>query len=212
MAHTVCPWWIGYLLASPLRRLAYHPAKILSPYVRQGMTVLEPGPGMGFFTLELARLTGATGRVVAVDIQRKMLDSLKRRAARAGLLDRLDIRLAQPDSLGVADLAGAVDFVLAFAMVHEIPSAGAFFAEAAQEIWQGIVVEQTEACVTEKSWLEAGGFTAVAVKVWAVRGAAWMEAEVVRMVIPGSVNGGQVPPSAPWSENFRSAASIFPEP
>ena len=137
MAHTVCPWWIGYLLASPLRRLAYHPAKILSPYVRQGMTVLEPGPGMGFFTLELARLTGATGRVVAVDIQRKMLDSLKRRAARAGLLDRLDIRLAQPDSLGVADLAGAVDFVLAFAMVHEMPSAGAFFAEAAQVLRPG---------------------------------------------------------------------------
>jgi hypothetical protein len=44
MAHRVCPWWIGYLLANPLRRwLGQDPAKILSPYVREGMTVLEPG-------------------------------------------------------------------------------------------------------------------------------------------------------------------------
>ena len=33
---------------------------------------------MGFFTLELARLVGARGRVVAVDIQAKMLERLKR--------------------------------------------------------------------------------------------------------------------------------------
>lgn len=131
MPHSVCPWWVGYLLASPLRRLMYNPDKILAPHVREGMTVLEPGPGMGFFTLELARRVGASGRVVAVDIQARMLDRLKRRAAHAGLLPRLDIRLAQPDSMGLAGMAGAVDFVLAFAMVHEMPSAAAFFEEAA---------------------------------------------------------------------------------
>ena len=80
MPHAVCPWRIGYLLASPLRRLLHDPAKILAPYVREGMTVLEPGPGMGFFTLELARRVGASGRVVAVDIQPRMLDRLKRPA------------------------------------------------------------------------------------------------------------------------------------
>ena len=53
------------MLASPLRRLLHDPAKILAPYVREGMTVLEPGPGMGFFTLDLARRVGASGRVVA---------------------------------------------------------------------------------------------------------------------------------------------------
>jgi len=62
--HSVCPWWMGYLLACPLRRLWQDPANIVAPYVREGMTVLEPGPGMGFFTLELARRVGASGRVV----------------------------------------------------------------------------------------------------------------------------------------------------
>jgi len=85
----VCPWWLGYLLVSPVRRLVQDPRKVLAPYVREGMTVLEPGPGMGFFTLELARLVGPSGRVVALDIQPRMLAGLSRRIARAGLLERL---------------------------------------------------------------------------------------------------------------------------
>ncbi len=48
-----------------------------------------------------------------------------------GLLDRIDARLAGADSLGIADLAGRVDFTLAFAVVHEMPSASQFFAEVA---------------------------------------------------------------------------------
>jgi ubiquinone/menaquinone biosynthesis C-methylase UbiE len=69
MKHGVCPWWLGYWLISPVRRLGQNPHDILLPYVREGMTVLEPGPGMGFFTIELARLVGASGKVVAVDVQ-----------------------------------------------------------------------------------------------------------------------------------------------
>jgi ubiquinone/menaquinone biosynthesis C-methylase UbiE len=137
MPHSVCPWWIGYLLASPLRRLLHSPSDILRPYVREGMKVLEPGPGMGFFTLELARLVGPSGRVVAVDIQPNMLVSLKRRAAKAGLVERIDARLAEPDSLGLQDIAGTVDFLLAFAMVHEMPSSASFFADAAQAMKDG---------------------------------------------------------------------------
>lgn len=135
--HKVCPWWLGYLLASPLRRLLQDPARILSPYVREGMIVLEPGPGMGFFTLELARLVGPGGRVVAIDIQPRMLGGLKRRLAKAGLLDCVDIRAARPDSMGLADLAGRVDFVLAFAVVHEMPSASSFFVESYQALKPG---------------------------------------------------------------------------
>jgi len=131
MAHRVCPWWLGYFLLNPLRRFGQNPTNILSPHVREGMTVLEPGPGMGFFTLELARLVGSSGRVIAVDVQPKMLTRLKRRAAKAGLLDRLNLRLALPDSLNISDLAGSVDFTLAFAVVHEFPDAARAFAEVA---------------------------------------------------------------------------------
>jgi ubiquinone/menaquinone biosynthesis C-methylase UbiE len=127
--HRVCPWWLGYFLASPLRRLIEDPGAIVAPYVREGMTVLEPGPGMGFFTLEMARQVGSSGRVIAVDIQPRMIASLKRRAARARLLERIDARVAEPDSMKLDGLSGAVDFALAYAVVHELPDVGSFFAE-----------------------------------------------------------------------------------
>jgi SAM-dependent methyltransferase len=76
-------------------------------------------------------MAGPSGRVIAVDIQARMLDSLRRRAAKAGLLPRIETRLAKPDAMGLDDLKGAVDFVLAFAVVHEMPSAKRFFGEAA---------------------------------------------------------------------------------
>ena len=139
MAEHVCPWWIGYFLVSPIRRWMQDPDELIAPYVGPGMTVLEPGPGMGFFTLPLAKRVGS-GRVVAVDLQAKMLDGLRRRADKAGLLQRIDTRLAQPGSLGIADLSGQVDFILAAAVVHEMPSAEAFFREAAQALKPGAVL------------------------------------------------------------------------
>lgn len=108
------------------------PVKIVSPYVREGMTVLEPGPGMGFFTLPLARLVGQSGRVIAFDVQPRMIASLKRRAAKAHLLDRIDARVTSADTMEISALEGEIDFTLAFAMVHEFPDAGKFFAEVAR--------------------------------------------------------------------------------
>jgi SAM-dependent methyltransferase len=132
MSHRVCPWWLGYFLASPVRRWTQgDPAQLLSPYVREGMAILEPGPGMGFFTIPIARMVGASGRVIAVDLQPRMIANLKRRAAKANLLDRIDARVTTADTMGVADLAGKVDFTLAFAVVHELPDANRFFREVA---------------------------------------------------------------------------------
>ena len=130
MSHT-CPWWFGYFLLNPLRRFAQRPERILGPFVRPGMLVLEPGCGMGFFTLDLARMVTPGGRVVAIDLQEKMLVGLRRRAAQAGLEGAIDIRLAQPDRLGIDDLTAQVDFVLAFYLVHELQRPDAFFGEIA---------------------------------------------------------------------------------
>ena len=129
MAHRVCPWWLGYLLANRLRRLVQDPIKILGLFVQPGMTILEQGSGMGFFTLDLARLVGSEGRVIAVDVQPKMLKGLRRRALKAGLLDRISLKQAQGSRMGVDELEGAIDFVLAFAVVHELADPNAFFVE-----------------------------------------------------------------------------------
>lgn len=124
MGDHICPWWMGYVLLNPLRRLFEDPDKLLGPYVQHGMTVVEYGCGMGFFTLALARMVGPEGKVIAVDVQRKMLDGMKRRARRAGLADRVTPLLA--DSQG-ASISGPVDFIAAIHVVHELPDATAFF-------------------------------------------------------------------------------------
>jgi ubiquinone/menaquinone biosynthesis C-methylase UbiE len=106
-----------------------NPRKILGSFVRPGMTVLEPGSAMGYFTLPLAKMVGPQGKVVAIDIQPKMLAGLERRARRAGLADRLDLRLAQNGSMGLDDLPGKVDFAAALHLVHEVPDQKVFFKE-----------------------------------------------------------------------------------
>jgi ubiquinone/menaquinone biosynthesis C-methylase UbiE len=126
MAKHVCPWWVGYLLVSPIRRWLQDPEKILSPYINEGMTVLDVGPGMGFFTIPAARMVGDSGRVIAVDLQEKMLKSLVKRAEKAGVADRIVAKLCEPDRLGVSD---PIDLCLAFNVVHEVPDASALFSQ-----------------------------------------------------------------------------------
>jgi len=138
MSEHVCPWWLGYLLASPVRRwLSQPPEEMLAPFVHEGSVVLEPGPGMGFFTLPLAHMVGSTGRVVAVDIQPKMIAELERRAARKGLAARIDARVVGREQMRLTDLEAAVDFCLAFAVVHELPDAQSFFNEVALALKPG---------------------------------------------------------------------------
>ena len=129
MAENVCPVWVGYLLASPARRLLQNPRKMLGPHVRQGMSVLDVGCAMGFFSLPLAEMVGCRGRVICVDVQEKMIRSLEKRAQKAGLSNRIETRVCREDSLGLDDLKGEIDFALASAVVHEVPDAPGFFSQ-----------------------------------------------------------------------------------
>jgi ubiquinone/menaquinone biosynthesis C-methylase UbiE len=117
----VCPWWMGYFLANPLRRLFQDPRQILGTYIKKGMIVLDVGSGMGFFSLPIADLVGEKGQVIAVDLQEKMLRSLRKRARKAGVLGRIETRQCSDHSLGIENLSGRIDFALAFAVLHEIP-------------------------------------------------------------------------------------------
>ncbi len=126
--HHVCPWWMAYTFDNPLRRLIHKPEQIFSGLVREGMTVLDVGCGMGYFTLGLAELVGENGKVIAVDLQQEMLDIMLKRAARKGLAQRITPQLALPAAIGVTT---PVDFALAFWMIHEVPDPEIFFSEVA---------------------------------------------------------------------------------
>ncbi len=111
-----------------------NPNEILGPYLKPGMRILEVGPGMGFFTLPMARLVGEDGQIVCVDVQEKMIRSLAKRARKAGLSSRITARICSGASLQIEDLAGTMDFALAFAVVHEVPDTRMLF----QEIYRSL--------------------------------------------------------------------------
>jgi ubiquinone/menaquinone biosynthesis C-methylase UbiE len=122
--HRICSWRRAYLFDNFLRRLLHRPGKLLGPYVRPGMAVLDAGCGMGIFSIGMARLVGSKGRVVSADVQPEMLRVLRDRAERAGVGDRIETRLVAENGLG---LDGPFDFALAMWMVHEVPDRKALF-------------------------------------------------------------------------------------
>jgi 2-polyprenyl-3-methyl-5-hydroxy-6-metoxy-1,4-benzoquinol methylase len=137
MAKPVYPWWLGYLLISPVRRLKQNPGKILEPYIKENIHVIDAGCGMGFFSLPIAGLVGEKGRVICIDLQEQMIKGLQRRASKTGLLGRIETRICSSSSLGISDLAGAVDFFLAFGVVHEVPDPMNFMKEVHQSLKKG---------------------------------------------------------------------------
>jgi ubiquinone/menaquinone biosynthesis C-methylase UbiE len=118
MGQHVCPWWGGYFIDNRLRRWFHDPLRILAPYIKPGMIVMDFGCGMGMFSIALAQLVGSKGKVVAVDVQQKMLDVLQKRAQKANVLDRIHTHRCELDSLGLHE---PIDFVLAFYSAHEVP-------------------------------------------------------------------------------------------
>jgi ubiquinone/menaquinone biosynthesis C-methylase UbiE len=113
-------------LESRFRRWLQNPKKVLSPYIRTGMNILDIGCGPGFFTIEMAQLTGPTGHVTAADLQQGMLDKILKKIKDSNLSDRITLHLCRKDYIG---LTGKFDLIFAFYVVHEVPDPSSFLRE-----------------------------------------------------------------------------------
>lgn len=122
----VCPRWLCFTFDNVFRKLLHDPYKILQPYIKEGDTVLDVGPGIGYFTIPLAEMVGDRGRVIAADIQQEMLTAIKKRAKQRDVEGRIILQLSSSDSLNVK---AKVKFILAFWMVHEVPDKPRFLAQ-----------------------------------------------------------------------------------
>lgn len=122
----VCPHQIAFFLDNWFRRLIQNPKKILGLYISTGDTVMDMGCGPGFFTIDMAKMVGPNGRVIAVDLQEKMLSHVRKKATRHGVDDRITYHQCPSDRIGFDDKA---DFILAFYMIHETPDPKGFLEE-----------------------------------------------------------------------------------
>jgi len=114
----VCPHKFAFFLDNWLRRLIQHPQKIVGPYIKPGDTVIDMGCGPGYFTIDMAKMVGAQGRVIAVDIQEIMMAHVRKKAHKHGVAHRIDYLLVGAQESGLRQQA---DFILAFYMIHETP-------------------------------------------------------------------------------------------
>ena len=130
-APRICPAEHAGALDNRLRRWLQNPRKILNGLVRPGMVAVDFGCGPGFFTIEMARMAGPDGKVFGIDLQVKMLDKVRAKIAGSDLEKRIFLHQCPAGSIGIA---GPVDFILAFYVLHELPDQGRFFAEVADSL------------------------------------------------------------------------------
>jgi ubiquinone/menaquinone biosynthesis C-methylase UbiE len=109
--------------------------------LRPGMTVGDLGPGVGHFTLRLARAVEPSGVVYALDASQTTLDDLMRAAGdrgittlRAAPVDRDRLEIPEP-----------VDLLLVSATYHHLPEPPRYFAEARRHLRPGARVAILEA-------------------------------------------------------------------
>jgi ubiquinone/menaquinone biosynthesis C-methylase UbiE len=157
----VCPAQFAGSLDNSLRRLIHKPRRILEPYINNGMTVLDLGCGPGFFTVEMAKLVGETGKVIAADIQQAMLDKVAVKIRGTDLEHRIELHNCREDDIGISQ---KVDFILAFWMVHEVPDQKRLFEEMKSILNPGgrIWIIEPKIHVTEKAFRNMTGLLELA--------------------------------------------------
>lgn len=116
-------------LMSDERRDYQDPLKIARTMgVRKGMTVVDMGCGPGFFTLPLARLVGATGRVYAVEANPTMIRHLRANIRKTGA-DGSRIKITRSDVSDTRVPAASADVVLLARVLHDVEDKKAFLGE-----------------------------------------------------------------------------------
>ena len=116
-------------LDSDKRRKLVPPGAVLDLMdLHPGVTLLDVGAGIGYFTIPAAARLGEGGKVIAADISREMLDELTRRTRAAGAA--VETVLCGADSVPLAD--ATADMILLAFVLHEVDDKTAYLREMAR--------------------------------------------------------------------------------
>jgi len=111
----------GYIarLEDPARDAWQKPEEVVASLgLAPGATACDVGAGPGYFALRLARAVGPEGRVLAVDVEPRMVETLRDRLQSARLTNVTPILSLPEDPLLPA---GACDLVLVVDTYHHFP-------------------------------------------------------------------------------------------
>lgn len=114
------PEFAANIIDNPLRRRIQPPGEMpIRHGVKEGMKVLEVGPGNGAYTISTAKAVGDAGQVVTIDIEPKMIERVKKRIQEEGITN-IDARVADVFDLPFED--GVFDLAYMIAVIGEIPT------------------------------------------------------------------------------------------
>ncbi len=137
-----CPFSERWLLHLPLRGLV-NPIKrtLRESHVRPGATVLELGPGTGYFSVEATRLVGPEGRLVCIDLQPEMAKALRQRLSSSHARNT-DVVVGDATALPLAD--GSIDCAFMVTVLGEIPDRPRALRELRRVLAPGGIMSVTE--------------------------------------------------------------------
>lgn len=136
-------------LDNPERRRQLPPEKLLATLsIREDDDILDLGAGSGYFALPAARMTN--GIVYALDVERKMLDTIQERAEEKGIAN---IRLVEGELERIPLGDEIVDRAIASYVLHEVDSLD----QALKEIYRALKAGGSCLCLEwEKKEMDQG--------------------------------------------------------
>jgi len=136
------PFSQARVLEHPLRPLIHPVRSTLEKFrFKPGDTVLELGPGTGYFTVEATRMVGAEGRLLCLDIQPPMIDALRRRLDERNVTNA-HLMVGEALNLPLAD--DSVDAAFLVTVLGEIPDRPRALAELRRVLRPGGVLSISE--------------------------------------------------------------------
>ena len=135
-----CPASLACLVNNPVRRRYMRPV-LDRVGIQPGERVLELGPGPGAFTVEAARRVGTEGRLIAVDIQPRMIAQVEKRVREAGLTN-VETHVADAYHLPLED--ASVDRAFLVGVLPEIPDQARALVELRRVLKSGGLLSVTE--------------------------------------------------------------------
>ncbi|MFN7970907.1 MAG: methyltransferase domain-containing protein [Acidobacteriota bacterium] len=162
----------------PGRRLVAGPERVLAFFgIRAGQAVLEVGAGTGFYSVEAARRVGASGLLVCLDVQTKMLERARARLEEAGLA----ARFVRADAAKMPLQSGSFDQVFLITVLGEIPDQPSALAEIRRVLRPGGRLSVSEQFPdpdfvtpgTLRRQLRAAGFSEIWTRGWLFYTSTW---------------------------------------
>ena len=137
------PAFLTTLIDHPLRhRFVQPPEKTPARHgIREGMRVLEVGPGRGTYTLAAARAVGESGEVVAIDIDPGLVERLQKRSRDEGITN-LEVHIGDACNLEFGE--EMFDVVYMITVMGELPDQSAALSEFHRVLREGGILAISE--------------------------------------------------------------------